>query len=445
MLSNPEIFQPDAETAILSILLQNPAKIFELQSIKDFMFSATPNQILYKTLLEISSMTTTPTVDLIDSLMKSRNEDLKIGGRDYLNYLYKQTYEQNNLKEYERIVVDSYKARSLMSLSASIPQNVLNTKDINSVIDGLRRNLDSLTQVSGGEITANFETALKSSWDELLERVKNPGIRGISTGISGIDMATSGICRGDEWIVAGRPGMGKSSVFCNFALNQGKLGIPILLFSLEMRRNPLIERMISIETEIPSTNIKLGALTQEHLDKISDAIKKIKQSPIFIDSNFSGDLNYVVSTTRRYRALHRIELVYVDYVQLLAERTINATNELGQISRAFKLLANELGIGVVIGSQLNRLVEVRDDKHPILSDLRQSGNLEEDADVVLGLYRDAIYNKKTHDPRLMEMLILKQRSGPVGMIPLNFIEEYTKLTDKYDDKQTKSKRVTVGT
>lgn len=445
MLNNPEIFQPDAETAILSILLQNPAKIFELQSVKSGMFSSTPNQFLFSTIQELSAQTLIPDIGLIGDYLKSRNEDAKVGGRDYLNYLYKQTYDPNNLREFERIVVDSFKARSLIVLSASIPQNISTTKDINSVIDAIRRNLDSLTQAGGGEVTTNFENALKISWDELLVRVKNPGIRGITTGISGIDLATSGICKGDEWIVAGRPGMGKSSVFCNFALNQGKQGIPLLMFSLEMRRNPLIERMISIETEIPSTNIKLGILTQEHLDKISDAIKKIKQSPIFIDSNFSGDLNYVISTTRRYRALYGIELVYVDYVQLLAERTINATNELGQISRAFKLLANELGIGVVIGSQLNRLVEVRDDKHPILSDLRQSGNLEEDADVVLGLYRELVYNKKAHDPKLMEMLILKQRSGPVGMIPLNFIEEYTKLTDKYDDKQAKSKRPTVGT
>lgn len=437
-MPNTELFQPDAETAILSIILQNSNKIYELQNIRSFMFSSTPNQFLYSIIQELITQNLIPEVNLIDSYLKAQNKDVQVGGRDYLNYLVKLSFNQENLKEFERIVVDSYKARTLISLTSSVPNLVLSTTDINSIIEKLRGSLDSLTVTGGGESTVNLETALKSSWEDLLYRAANPGIRGKSTGYKTLDLSTSGFSEGDLWIIAGRPGMGKSAMFCNLMLNQGKNDIPSMIFSLEMRKAPLVERMLAIHTGINGTNIKLGILNQEDLDKLSDAIKQIKSYPIYIDSYYSGNVDYVVSTARKYKSLYNINVVYVDYLQLLAERNQESTHELGRISRSFKLVANELGIAFVAGSQLNRLVETRDDKRPILSDLRQSGNLEEDSDIVLGLYRDVKYNTKTPDKKLLELLILKQRSGPTGVLPLNFEEETLRITDKYDDKQSKT-------
>jgi replicative DNA helicase len=142
------------------------------------------------------------------------------------------------------------------------------------------------------------------------------------------------------------------------------------------------------------------------------------------------NIEYVLSTIRKYKINHNIKVVYLDYVQLLAERSQDATNELGRISRLLKLIANELDITVLFGSQLSRAVELREDKRPILSDLRQSGNLEEDTDIAIGLYRDVLYNKKTADKKLMELLLIKNRNGPVGMLPAEFNEETLKLTAK---------------
>jgi replicative DNA helicase len=197
-----------------------------------------------------------------------------------------------------------------------------------------------------------------------------------------------------------------------------------------MNQASLSERMLAIDTGLNSTSIKLGLLDQQQLDLVSDSVKRIKSYPIHIDSNYRMDMNYILATTRRYQRLHGVRVVYLDYIQLLAERTADATNELGRFSRGFKLMSNELGICSVLLSQLNRLVETREDKHPQLSDLRQSGNLEEDADIVVGIYRDIKYNKNTKDKNLMELIVLKQRNGPCGMVPTNFEEETNKVTDK---------------
>lgn len=425
-----ELFQQDAETAVLSILLQSPDKVFELLNLRSFMFSSSANQVLFSTITELAGQGLVPEINLIDSFMKAKGRDNEVGGREYLNYLIRQNYSSDNVKEFERIVVNSYKARSLISLSTKIPQSVMSSEDIDGVIGKVRQTLDLLTETSGGENTTVFGDILKESWNDIVERVENPGIRGITTGLAGLDIATSGMNPGDEWIIAGRPGMGKTANVCNLILNQGKAGIPTLVFSLEMQKKVLAERLIAIETGISSTNIRLGLLSKEQLDTVSDAIKRVKALPIFIDSNYNADINYITSTTRRFVKLHGIKVLYLDYIQLLAERGADATNELGRISRAVKLLSNELGITSVVLSQLNREVEKRDDKRPVASDLRQSGNLEEDADVIVGLYRDIHYNKDAKDPLLMESLILKQRNGPVGMVPFTFEEETNKITDR---------------
>lgn len=425
-----EIFQPEAEIAVLSILLKNPELYFELHSIKSDMFSSTPNKVLFETIGELLNQKLVPELNLILSYLKTANRDAIIGGSEYLNYLYKQIFNSDNLKEFERIVVDSFKSQTLLSLSASIPGLVSTTESIDDLINIVKKDLDQLTLTTGGDLTSTFENSLRESWEAIEKHVLNPGINGITTGIKNLDLATNGINSGNVWIIAGRPGMGKSAQLCNMAYAQAKAGIPVLIFSFEMSKAQLSQRIISIETNIPSTDIRFGFLKQSDIDKITDSIKEIKDYPIYIDSNFSAKPDYVFSTVRKYVKLYGIKVVYIDYIQLLSERNTDSTNELGRISRMAKILSNELGISVILYSQLNRLVELRDDKRPILSDLRQSGNLEEDADVVVGLYRDIIYNKNTEHKDTLELLLLKQREGPVGTVFSTFNSATYKITDK---------------
>ncbi len=414
------LFQTDAEIALLNIILRTPSMVYDLHNVKEYMMSSTPNQLLFATITELVLQGLIPELNLVSSYLKANGRDVTIGGKEYLNYILSFDYKEENFREFERIIVDSYKARKTLELSVNLPEQVKNTSDINSLLGKLSSSIDSLIETSGRDGTNTLSTILKSTWDGLVERVKNPGIQGVTTGIKKLDSATAGMCEGDMWIFAGRPGMGKSFMICNLLLNQGRLGIPTLLFSLEMREEMIVERMLSMVTGITITSMRLGLLTQNQMDSLSDAIKKIKEYPIYIDSSYDITAGTVSGTIKRYTKLYGVKTVYVDYVQLLSKRSSESTHEIGEISRTLKILAKDYGITCILVSQLNRNVEMRENKRPMLADLRQSGNLEEDADNVIALYRDSEYNKQTKNPNVMELIILKQRSGPTGTIMLNF-------------------------
>jgi replicative DNA helicase len=217
---------------------------------------------------------------------------------------------------------------------------------------------------------------------------------------------------------------------CNSILEDGKNNVPVLFFEKEMNYQSLVERLVAIDSGVSIQNIRLGILDKKQVDKIGESMRKIREYPIFIDTTFNSDIHYLESTIYKYKATKNIGVVYLDYLQLMAERDDNQTHELGRISRACKLLANDQGICIIGASQLNRGVEMRDNKRPMMSDLRQSGNLEEDADFVVALYRDEYYDKETKYKNLMEFIILKARNGPVGTITLKFDPESNIITNK---------------
>jgi len=420
------LFNADAETAILSILLKNPEKIYDVKYLEYFMFSSTPNQHLFNEMETLRNLNYIPEYNL---LVAHLNQDQKldiVGGIDYLNYLYSLTYDVNNFQEFEKIVLNSYKARSLMMLSSKIPDLVIKESDIDGAIDYIRSVVDKLLDHFKGENTVKLTDAMRSAWNRLLALAQSENKIAYTTGLKNLDGATGGYIPGDLWIIAGRPGMGKTAFMCNSILT----GIPTLIFSREMSKEILIYRLLSIKTGIPIFNIRFGMVNQKELDQIAKSMEEIKDLPIFIDTSFISDLGYIVSVIRKYKKNYDIKTVHVDYIQLLAERTMESTHELGQISRAFKLLSNDLDMTSILYSQLNRLVELRDDKRPILSDLRQSGNLEEDADLALFLYRDIIYNKEAKDKKALELLIRKHRNGPIGLVNAVFDDDTNRITER---------------
>jgi len=422
-------FTTGTEALLLGMLLKNPGLTYELKYIKSFMFSSTPNTILFSSIEELLDQGLIPEVSLIDAYLQSQKRYDTVGGREYLNYLEKQTSAEENLREYERIIVDSYKARVLTQMSAELPDLISKSSDMEHVLNNIRTTLDTLGDSSGGQSTEQMKSILKSSWDIIVERVQNPGIQGFSTGLSKIDTATGGMIGGDLWFLASRPSMGKSAVACNWMLNQGMGGIPTLFFSLEMSKALIMERLLSTYTKIPLSNLRLGLLNQGNMDLISSAMRDMKDYPIYIDPLFDSNINYVTTTIRRYVKLHGIKIVYLDYIQLLADRGNNATHDLGAISRKLKLLAHELDITIIILSQLNRGVELRDNKRPMIADMRQSGYLEEDADIIIGLYRDEKYTPDSKFKGLMENIILKQRSGPTGTVFTKFDDTTVSVRD----------------
>jgi replicative DNA helicase len=425
-MSNP-IFSQHAETAVLSILLRDPTSFEELEELRDGMFSSTPNQFIFEAVRDLIVNGLNPEYSLLITSLQSKNRLELCGGESHLNYLMNQNYDRNNLSEFIRIIVNSYKARELLSIGSQIPEMISNnSSEIDNALAYIQNKLDDITVGGDGESIADMDSATKDVWEDIIEKVENPNKIDATTGFKNLDAVTGGYWADDLWVIAGRPGMGKSSFMCNSILT----GIPSLIFSLEMSKLSILYRLLAMSSGVPVFNIRMGILTQKQLDLISDTVKEIKDLPIYIDASFIRNIDYVTSTIRKYKNSHGIKVSHVDYIQLLAERSVNATHELGRISRELKILAKDLKMTNVTYSQLNRGVELRDDKRPILSDLRQSGNLEEDADIVMFLYRDELYNKDTKDKGMLELLIRKQRNGPIGTVFSKFDVETNKIMEK---------------
>lgn len=422
------IFDNDAEIGVLSILLKNPHMVYDLKGLKSYMFSSTPNKTLFSIIEDLALNNIVPEINLLLNVIKAKNLVDNCGGEKYLEYLINQDYKDSNLANFEKLVIDSYKARSVLKIGSQVPLMV-EQADIDSVISSIRETLDNLSVTNGGESATSIKTVAKSAWDELIEKVKNPDKVVITSGFKKLDAITGGFSPGDVWVIAARPSMGKSALMCNSALYGAENGNPQLIFSLEMSRNILIYRLLSIKSGIPVFNIRMGLLNQSELDLLANTISYLKDLPIYIDTNFFSSIDYVISTARKFVKLYGIKVLHLDYIQLLVERGMYSTHELGQVSRMLKLFSNDVGIASVIYSQLNRDVERRDDKRPVLSDIRQSGNIEEDADLALFLYRDIIYNKNTKYKDQMELLIRKHRNGPVGVLMFKFDENTNRVLE----------------
>ncbi len=415
-----EIFSPESETAVLSLVIKNSDLAYDVNGLRFYMFSSTPSQLIFSQISELASKNLYPDASLLVASLTSEGALEKAGGKEYIDFLLKQEFNKANFHEYISQIVASYKARSLISMTSSIKADEINAENVNDKIFKLKESLDTLTGSSSLTGAIHISDGVSSLYDEIIARTKDPGVRGTPWGIKKIDAVSGGKNPGDLWVIAGRPSMGKTAIICNGILKDGEQGNPCLLFSKEMNYSSLVERLIAIDSGVPISNIRLGILNQEKLDKIQASLHKIRKFPIYIDTTFTIDEYYVENTIKKFKSLHNIKTAYIDYIQLLAERDDNMVHALGRISRTLKLTAGSLGICCVVLSQLNRDVEHRDNKRPMASDLRQSGNLEEDADIIIGLYRDEMYNKETKFKGMMEFNFIKQRNGPVGTVTLEF-------------------------
>lgn len=424
-----EYFSAESEVAILSLIVREPSLIFEVPDLRGDFFSSTPNKCLFEQIHTLIHSGVGLEYSLLLSYLQSTDKLVECGGKEYLEYLLKQEYRKENLKDFETILIDSFKARTLVSLSSKVPEIVRSQHGIDGALRYIQDSLERLSNLNADFKTVSLFDATKETWDKLVERVKNPNKIDITTGFRHIDLLTGGYEPGQTWVVAGRPGMGKSAYMVNTAMKSAKVGVHNLLFSREMNRVSLVTRMLSLESGLPIYNIRLGTLNSKDMENVANTIKLIKDYPIHIDTNFSGNESYIYSTIRRYVDLYNVRVVHVDYIQLVAERSVDSVHELGRISRALKLLSEELEISCVIYSQLNRECEKRNDKRPILSDIKQSGSIEDDADIVEFLYRDEVYNKDTKHKGILEHIISKQRNGPIGTTLSEFNAETNLITE----------------
>jgi replicative DNA helicase len=424
------LFNHDNELSVLALILKSPERLYDvMDSLKGFMFSSTIHEQLYTAMCELARDGNTSSPSILKSYLTSKKRIDQAGGPDYIDMIAKIQVDGNGFDVFLKGIIDSWKAKQLLELAAKLPIDVKNNPDISETISSVNSIMANLEDSGLRNGVHPFDEVLIGAWEAIEKRTLNPGIQGVTTGFVTLDDITGGYGEGQEWIFCGRPSHGKTSAILQSLKEAAKSGTPSLIFSREMRNQDLLERYISMESGVPYLDIRLGKLTDQQKKKCLKATRRLAKLPVYFDSNFYGDMNYISGVTRKFKKMHGIKLIGVDYIQLLAERGNDQTAELGKISRQLKLLAADLGITVVVAAQLNRKVEEREEKRPILSDIRQSGNIEEDADVVVAMYRDEVYNLNPSTAGKIDFIILKQRNGPLGTYTLDFDEKCVAISD----------------
>lgn len=407
-----ELFETSNETVILNLVL---TKQVDAGIIRPFMFSTKAHSLIWESIEQIVTDSLTPEKILLVDYLAKKGKLTDSGGTTYIDYLCSLKFAEENAQVYIDKLVNEYKSRQFITILSEAQNNSLAGEEIESVSEKLTRELDQLNSLveTGKEETTT--DSIDSAYNLVVQKTENPGIIGISTGLQDLDSFTGGQEQGDLWLLAARPSMGKTLVSLQIAL---KSKVPTLIFNLEMLKQPLIERMLASQSGISLKDIHLGRLEKRDLKKVKDAAEELKKLPIYLDTGFTPSLGYVTNKIKLFKNKYGIERVIVDYIGLFTTDSDNQVFALGELARSFKLLATKLEIGIILLSQLNRGLEgpERKDKRPLLSDLRQSGNLEEHADLAAFLYRDVVYNKDTKDKDILEMIVRKNRNGAIGTL-----------------------------
>ena len=427
----------EAEQSILSaILIENNTlpEVLEILSDQDFYREA--HRKIFKAMVELFERNEPADLVTLTNLLKERGQLGSLGGASYLAELVDTVPMAVNAAHYAKIVQEKASLRRLIEQAASITTRCFEDKgDVEEILDFAER---SIFDISENKIKPSFYVLgdiLTDTYKAVEEAYENKVlVTGVPTGFRGLDEKTSGLQPGDLIVIAGRPSMGKTALALNIARNASlETGEPAAIFSLEMSKEQLSLRMLSAEARIDSSRMRGGFLSERDLARINRAAGALYDIPIYIDDSPAISALEIRAKTRRMKMDKGVGLVVIDYLQLMRGRASAERRdlEISEISRSLKALAKELNLPVVALSQLNRKVEDRTNKRPVLSDLRESGAIEQDADVILFIYRDEVYHKEEDNPNkgIAELILAKQRNGPIGAVKLAFLETYTRFED----------------
>ena len=373
-------------------------------------------------------------VDLItvSEELKKRKQLEELGGISYLTQLTTIVPTAANIEHYARIVKDKALLRKLIQSGTQIVQNSMEADgNAREMIDSAEKMIFDIGQSQIENKTVQIKDIIHESMetiDQLFQRKEH--ITGIATGFHEFDMKTAGLQPSDLIIVAGRPSMGKSAFATAICEHVGiNLKKPVVVFSLEMSKEQLVQRMLCSHARVDAQKVRTGYLSHQDWPKLTSAAGKLSEAPIFIDDTPSQTVLEIRAKARRLKMKHDISLIVIDYLQLMqgARSSENRQQEISEISRSLKALAREIRVPVIAVSQLSRAVEQRTGNRPQLSDLRESGAIEQDADVVVFIFREEYYQPSEENKNKAEAIIAKQRNGPTGVIPLVFLKEWTRF------------------
>lgn len=422
----------EAEQSILGgILLDNEVfhRVLEVLNEEDFYHAA--HRKVFLSMIELYENNEPVDLITLTNALKNKNQLDEIRGVSYLTSLVDSIPTTANISYYAKIVKEKSILRRLINKTAEIASmSYDSTGDVDEVLDQAER---AIFEISENKIKPSFysiKEMIKHSF-KTIERLyeKKELITGVPTGFEGIDRFTSGFQLSDLVIIAGRPSMGKTSFALNIAQYAAiEASVPVGIFSLEMSKEQLSLRMLCSEAKVDAQRLRTGFLSESDWPKLTRAVGSLSEAPIFVDDTPALSILEMRAKARRLKSEKGLGLIIVDYLQLMRGR-VNVERreqEISEISRSLKALAKELNLPVVALSQLNRRVEERHDKRPQLADLRESGAIEQDADVIIFIYRDEIYNKSEDNENKgnAEIIIGKQRNGPIGMTKLAFIDKF---------------------
>ncbi len=422
----------DSEKAVLGSIMIRPGAIHEISDvITAASFYASKHSQVYKIMLELS--TKGEPIDIISVSHKLTEKGLldQIGGSSYLSDLTNAVPASTNIKHYADIVNKKFILRKIIDAGSDISELGFkeDIEDVYEILDQAEKRMMNIDNNTSGHAFTSLKDSLPEAWERLERLHESKGeLRGVPTGFHDLDQYLSGLQKSDLIILAARPSMGKTTLALDIA-RQAALnhGTPTVIFSLEMSTQQLVDRMLAAEARVNAWNLRTGNLSMEsEFSKIRDSLDRLSKAPIFIDDMAGNSIVRMRSVCRRIKAENGIGLIVVDYLQLMStsKNYDNMVNQVTEISRSLKALAKEFDVPVIALSQLSRAVESRGGR-PRLSDLRDSGSIEQDADIVMFIHREDKGKDESEKTNIAEILIEKHRNGPVGKVDLFFDEKMT--------------------
>jgi replicative DNA helicase len=420
------------QTVLASCMIDHIAveKVINLLKYDDFYYEA--NKEIYDSIKQIHLQNIPVDAVTVFEELKKRGKIDYVGGFEYLVTLTENIITSKNVEAYCNIIREKSTLRKLIDASQEIiEKGYKENDDVQRIIELAESRIFSISQNRSINSFSEIKEVLMTVFNQLEERAKSGGnLTGLTTGYTDLDRMTSGLQKSDLILLAARPSMGKTALALNIAMNTVKTGSSVALFSLEMSKEQYVQRIISMESMVDSAKLRTGNLEDDDWTRLIDTMSLISSYDVYIDDTPSVSLFEMMSKCRRLKIEKGLDLIIVDYLQLMSDggKNDNRQQEISNISRGLKALARELSCPVMALSQLSRAPELRTDHRPIMSDLRESGAIEQDADVVMMLYRDEYYHKEESEKKgITEVIITKQRNGPVGTVELAWIAQYTKF------------------
>lgn len=433
----------DAEQAVLgSMLTDIDAVNAAMETLKEDAFYRDDNRAIYQAIVNLYSKSEPIDIITLKDELESMDKFEQVGGYEYLASLPDKVPTTANVQKYIKIVEEKSILRNLIKTSNEIIELGYNqTEDVEDIMDRAETKIFDIMQSKNQKGYTPIKDVLVESFEKLEELYnRKQHITGVPTGFSELDYKTAGLHGSELILVAARPAMGKTAFALNIAANAALRGnAPVAIFSLEMSKDQLVNRILCSEAMVDSNKVRTGKLDEDDWVKLAGAIGPLSESEIYIDDTPGISVMEIRTKCRKLKIEKDIGLVVIDYLQLVQgsnKRAGSREQEISEISRSLKILAKEINVPVIALSQLSRAVEQRPDHRPMLSDLRESGAIEQDADIVMFLYRDDYYNKESEKKDIAEVIIAKQRGGSTGTVELLWMGNYTKfvnLEKRFDD------------